>query len=132
MTDEIDAMPAGPEMDALVEKRVMGRLRSHKWRTDGEYHNDPECYRCGQSRITPVSMKCIMPYSTSDAAALEVWKKISEPGLAENTNEYNTIQRTKDGYSVGYTYYEYFDVVNAPTFALAVCRAVLKAIKDTK
>ncbi len=103
---DIDALPAGLEMDALIAERVMG------WKS----------YKKGD-----VLHLGIPPYSTDDAAALEVWKIISTRGA----RPMDAITRFRDGpYRVGgLSRLEFWEEATAPTLALAICRAALRSMR---
>lgn len=107
---DIDAMDPGPEMDFLVAERVMG-------------------VRYIRDRALPRDIDPAPPYSTSDAAALEVFK-----GLARKGNDDDD---AKSVWAIGYEAererwwctWEYDrDGASAPTLALAICRAALKSL----
>jgi hypothetical protein len=80
-SDEIDSMPAGPEMDRLVAERVIQLTECDEWRLQHITEMGPIYFHdlpltsaehlggCRPKGWTP-------PYSTSDAAALEIVKKI--------------------------------------------------------
>jgi len=107
-TDDIDKMEAGPEMDALVAKRVM--------------KIEPPEMRIGPMRFGKPTMTAQWtpkPYSTHILAAWEVIEK-----LQGNTTV--ALYRVDGGsviYGVKNKRYS-----EAPTAPLAICRAALKAV----
>jgi hypothetical protein len=124
-------MEAGPEMDQLILAEVFREPCPHHV-LDNEIelsHGGFLCSKCQLHLYTSdeVGTWCRPPYSTSDAAALEVARKLSprfrlslsqEPGdvwLCQLTPA--TEADDPDDEHFGY----------ATTLALAICRAALKA-----
>ena len=121
-TVNIDTMPAGREMDALVAEKVMGMKVSKKgglrWRVN---------------RRTELLSK----YSTSISAAWEVVEKLKDAmstiGMAGTFNMEFDLESGQ--WEVGYTDLDYDKgwcwedgwPVMADTAPLAICRASLKA-----
>jgi len=116
---EIDAMPAGPEMDASIAAFVM-RLDDVKTYPDGRV-----LYRKVEDLGPAVATTWVKvpSYSTSDAAALEVLKS---ERLAVAPAE-------GSGWAAGYgewygSGFEFDPSGRGDTPALAICRAALKAV----
>lgn len=143
--DEIDAMQAGREMDALIAEKVTGWKAQHlPGKCDGKYfircgacgaYGHGNCYGNGEGQI---QIKCgehvscwekaeLPAYSTEIAAAWKIVEKmhmtVYTPGSSYSSGEYDSFSRglyaaeTQDG--------ENGDGDTAP---LAVCRAALKWI----
>lgn len=86
--DEILAMPAGREMDALVAEHVMGLLNVHKYNGEWIHTRNP---------IPFVGAPIVEYYSTDIAAAWEVVDKIMDPKLM--TREmFERMSNSKFGY----------------------------------
>jgi hypothetical protein len=114
---DIDTMEAGPEMDAGIAQKVMGQIveRVHKLTAAGI--EKPWAIRTG-TKFSPIP-----PYSTDDAAALEVFRRV----VASEVGGKRVWRLTfgDGGWSCTWEYDS--DGADAPTFALAICRAALKA-----
>lgn len=145
--DTILAMEAGPELDALVDKRLMAdswdfqcpECGSHHFGTNasddsGSCHDEfgRGCRWCGPRE----ACKRIESYSTDIAAAWEVVEKLVKPGHynelsyhhdGENLDEPNLLafmsMSLRDSYCVCAT---------APTAPLAICRAALLTTLEAK
>lgn len=137
MTEEqIGALPAGFEMDALVGRHVMG-ARKHQWVDGlgivgvlGDYEG---CSRCRRGRYewdkgvrsSPrEEEECVLPWSTNIAAAWEVveigcyrfeLQSDLEFGYVASFGEFSGTWK-RSGY--------------ARTAPLAICRAALKAVME--
>lgn len=142
MTD-IDTLPAGRELDALVAEKVMGLMdhgarEQHEWGDDfdvPDYHSGHCCKWCGVYEPTCGCPKddvgpCVkepQPYSTSIAAAWDVVEKMSSDHGYWMTLQHETdgsgpialCQFSKDGSPTIHAY--------GDTAPLAICRAALKA-----
>ena len=110
-----EELDAGPEMDKLVAERIFGR---------GVRSKITESLRCYvYSGDDP---DIVPPYSTDDAAALEVFKKFQggfDNGVAKGMRRevwYGCTLFDKSGEML---------YAEAPTLALAICRAALKAVE---
>jgi hypothetical protein len=118
---DFDMMPAGRQMDAAVAHRVMGW---DVWTKDGEYfdreHASEQHERIMRGEV-PESLHNVPPYSTDDAAALEVLKALP----AAVIHWYR--QNSPEAVSVVTGPYNAEIVAHGPTLALAICRAALKA-----
>ena len=101
--DEIERMPAGPEMDAMVAEKVMG-CRGLFRHSDGT----PLC-ECHGLRPVP-------RYSTSIAAAWEVVRKARSICI-DRGRDYATYQCCFNG-----------SISVADPAPLAICRAALKGV----
>ena len=138
---EIEALPAGPEMDALVAEKVMGWAPLDPETTEclaGVHKRDKGC---AYEYTHPVTRQGCPRYSTSDAAALEVLKKLVERFEEVDLNFRRWTEDQVDmepTLQVGQEWYcgaedhdmksGIFYASGAPTLALAICRAALKAV----
>lgn len=125
---DIDTMPAGPELDRLVAERVMGfqYIEFHPWDDDSEdgtydYWQDGERVLARNS-IGAEHHKCaVWQPSTNNAHAIEVLvaKKAWEPRVGWN-----------DEVHAWFCDFEKMPFGNsaADTIALAICRALLRAV----
>jgi hypothetical protein len=118
--EEIDALQPGPELDMLVAKDVMKWIGFYVAAEARCAHGIPPA-----AKAFEVNGICIPPYSTSDATALEVLKKI---GLARRCNLHVGLRPYVD--VIFFDPYEVLPQVlaRADTVALAICRAALKAV----
>lgn len=107
--DEILAMPAGRDMDALVGEYVFG------WEKGTFPVYEPMKSKHGDYMVRPISN-----YSTDISAAWDVVEKLKESSLWLDLNT------SPDGCQVGFA--DYF--VFADTAPLAICRAALLAVAD--
>ncbi len=131
---DIDALPAGVEMDALIAEKVMG------WKPNAKHPNliGDGWWDCGNGEFSPMAFT--PPYSTDDAAALEVFKKTPKPEYAEilvihfnpagkpepsHSPIYEVGWQTGDDLGLGFVDGQRG---KADTLALAICRAVLRAV----
>ncbi len=156
---EIDAMPAGAELDALVAKDVMGLDDAPTYEAmvaeaESVWKEQPECrwfhalggfdaWKDKHGAIIATA-RAIPPYSTSDAAALEVLKLICKtdpgPDWCEWSGKFIWVsdEYEDDPASGGWI----CELQSLPvlriakrvlrsdgeTIALAICRAALKAV----
>jgi hypothetical protein len=97
-------MEAGPELDALVAEKVMG------WTPQPDGRHDPD------------NSGVVFRPSTSDAAAVEVLRKKGADDAWSATIEMDPRQK-----SIVWRANVDLEHATAPTFALAICRAALKA-----
>lgn len=152
--DEILAMPAGPELDALVAERVMGLCPHRAWRntgparepsTDrgraawallGPYGDRVECLECEEVRVLAMGQLAVIvedpaPYSADISAAWEVMEKLKERAIDATLAWQGASTACGEGW--------WFGVIDAtgdycgldglgeaaPTAPLAICRAAL-------
>ena len=126
---DIDNMPAGREMDALIAEKVMGwrvHFRNTAWWVKAEDEKEAIVkkvgFACGNDRFMP---------STDIAAAWKVAEKVGE--------KYDcVIFRDRDTDKKPYCQFVYCDngdedtfeeyIAEAETVPLAICRAALKAV----
>jgi hypothetical protein len=118
--EQIDAMPAGREMDALVAEKVMGFVVMRHRDVDGQHieHNPDELMR-GPDGEAPryAYMVPVDHYSTDIAAAWEVVEKlVSEQGLHLWWHNVWLVDFALSG------------AQRAETAPLAICRAALKTV----
>jgi len=137
--EEIMAMPAGREMDALVAEKVMGADLAKLWWFDDEedvclglcYFHIDEARNCGwldngksadECRESRTYREICPAYSTDIAAAWEVFKFFGVQGAVyfSGTDWWCEIQP-----EVGGEYAKSPEEVSAP---LAICRAALLAL----
>jgi hypothetical protein len=143
----IDDMPAGPEMDALVAEKVFCVKRAehpeHLWylhkdgtrddcAMDNDFHSGPCCQRCGYSFCLSCKnegrerggLPCIddaLPsYSTTFAAAGKVLEKFKWFTLTSFPSGCPEVTRYDCGLAVPNVY------GHGETMPLAICRAALK------
>lgn len=144
--EEILAMEAGPEMDALVAEKIMGwkRVQPPKWDYDGPLPDQGEVlaspclielinngeYKWPPKGVIPFTFFINKRYSTDMAAAWEVVEKFTANG------EFARIERGTTGglgcpviphWEVGLSKDGYCYWSKAPTAPLAICRAALLA-----
>lgn len=139
---DIDTMPAGRELDALIAEKVMGLPRH-----DLDYHRqkclpistDTEPGYCSTERrgTDVTSKRCrIRPYSTDIAAAMEVWHKAFPVGPNDKSGFPGVIQRDDNWcFTLFYANGEpmlqddgvRLLIAKADTAPLSICRAALKA-----
>lgn len=124
MTSSVDSYPAGPALDTLVAEKVMG-LRVFRDPSGCGWTWEGRPFEVGRRPYEPVP---IPRYSTSDAA-LEIL-----PSLIKKY-EVIHIGCGADGFALTYpkqiehtTIDEDVLLSEAPTLALAICRAALKAV----
>lgn len=109
---EIDAMPAGREMDCLVAEKVMGWQRAPEYQFPNWLRPDG-CW---------VWSSAIMPYSTNIAHAWDVVERITR--VPQSLEELRRAANTK--------FYYWWEANSdlcchsAPEAALLICRAALK------
>lgn len=129
--EQIEAMPAGPEMDALVAERVMG------WWADanGEWNSNPDLPKL-MGVVAPDTSFCDLPVwqpSSDIAAAWEVVEKLSDKLWCELKVNFTSDYKSRAGFTtVGCSGFN-----GRPDFAacgntrtdlpLAICRAALLA-----
>jgi len=124
--ESILAMPAGPEMDALVAERVMG------WTWEpGPYLQDPETPRRAHPQSTRNAPD---PYSTNIAAAWLVVEKLNDKKIAEAGGDWSwpveityICDEGREGWCVQFQ--GRHDAVAEPA-PLAICRAALLTTLD--
>jgi len=139
----IDNMPAGRELDALVAERVMGlkwdpeRCRICGWplamtRDHGCMEGD-----CSMRPVPATRADAPPPYSTDIAAALPVWQKAFPVGSEDRSGFPGLIQRNDGWYcTLFYGNGEPMQQTDgarlwlskAETAPLAICRAALKSV----
>ena len=119
-TIDIDTLPAGREMDALVAEKVMGLERVgylYKYR---EYTESP--------RNVNMSEKDIPSYSTSIAPAWEVVERLHDLEWVVEVTIDNGVGRYCKIWKMGNKGREIiYEELDADTAPLAICRAALKA-----
>ena len=124
----IDEMPAGQEMDALIAEKVMGwkrRKRGGGWLKHGRA-TESICPECGEGQFHP---------SRDIAAAWKVVEKCRENGLVVYVDEIDLVnphkwrctlkQKAEDGCC---SWFEDYD----DDTALAICRAALKFMEQQR
>lgn len=116
-------LKAGPELDALVAEKVMGRVSDHAvypLMGSGE-----GCSVCGRTSLREVGARltggCARPYSTKISAAWEVVEKsdILDRGCLGDDDTGWYVRDCSDRYLV----------TGALTAPLAICLAALKAVR---
>ena len=138
---QIDDMPAGRELDALVAEKVMG-WRITAW-NDGEPWGNREVFPPFEPiNGIPADCDCISHseagepphYSTDIAAAWEVFQKVTDlgyiPAIAQCTSgwacDFWTEEAADETGRVDYIHkFREYGQVSAP---LAICRAALKVV----
>jgi hypothetical protein len=119
---EIDAMPAGREMDALVAEKVMGFVVMRHRDVDGQHiEHGPDEWMRGPDGEAPryAYMVPVDHYSTDIAAAWEVVEKLKPDDWAfrvevlDDGDWWASFSATAESW--------------AGTVPLAICRAALKA-----
>lgn len=124
-------MKPGPELDALVAEKVMGRKREHEFDNDSD---DPTCYYCNaylSSRGRPCAGD--PPYSTDIAAAWEVVEHMIERDMRVNVS---TCYQPDDGTPWICTLERHESQIGDPnkwteyaeTAPEAICKAALAAV----
>jgi len=124
MTTNIDTLPAGRELDALVAERVMG------WSNISRGADGDDAYGWNASlsgHVPPHGRIQIPKYSTNIAAAWEVVEK------RLSTDGHFAFWPSVAGFSVAYHGIRTWDSepvweVWAETAPLAICRAALRAV----
>lgn len=116
--DEIDAMEAGPEMDALVADRVMG-WRVAEWEDGCDYAFDATGFAV--KRLTGYAKKRWRPSIDMGAA----WSVVEHIGLLDHAATLSH-HPNEGGWWVDDNHNHAIQSV-APTAPLAICRAALRA-----
>jgi hypothetical protein len=111
----IDDMPAGLEIDAIVADKVFGFRR---------WEGIPDAFHPKAIRWWQTEQPCDPPpYSTDIAAAWNVFEKIErQPGFVFN----RFIEKKDKSYVVSFDGINYSEAEDAP---LAICHAALKAFE---
>lgn len=146
--DNIDKMPAGREMDALVAEKAMG-YRFHQEPYDNRLFGSVKGL-LGWVSINPDGTEAFgetktgfRDYSTDTGAAFEVVEKVKDRfkdaqfavvyrAAYDDPQKWIAGWRTERTYASGqfflWDWSEIFGYAEADTAALAICRAVLKAL----
>lgn len=130
--DEILNMPAGREIDALIEENIFKSVSCNNWAIQRYY---PEEWirinsSCEHERCHPLGF--VPRYSTDISAAWEVVEKFVEQDCKCHIYRYGNWNK-KDGKRcwqvfLGDNKYNLFPYAEADTAPLAICRAALLAI----
>ena len=116
-TEEIDAIPAGPEMDRLIVERIFGRHVQSFPQTKLGGTPDPEWVQWIEPDNPAAGFAKIPPYSTALSAATDVLFTFSLFEVARDEKGFRADLRSEA--------LEWFEVY-AETLPLAICRAALK------
>lgn len=135
----IDQMPAGPEMDALVAEKVMDwkRLIAAFYKTDGTMEGDPPKSFL-KKRNLPRQKFMIPRYSAEIESAWDVVEKTWPVVPDQKSGFLGFLQHSTGKWGVSYIYSdcslmktttgESVILSLAETLPLAICRAALKAV----
>jgi hypothetical protein len=144
---EILAMPAGPEMDALVAERLGIECLHSNWESYDRPENelsrvysgrDVRCVACGETSVIPFSMNAVITfgpreYSTDIAAAWDVVDSLPDKIGGEGVIGFQVRREARNQWLAGYADVEPYEgegwhlSVEASTAPLAICRAALLA-----
>ena len=125
--EDIDILPAGHEMDALVAEKVMGLSLEHSAFLYQEGVTEAGFY-CSRCRAIQGTVGCAKHYSPNIAAAWQVVEKLSVLGWeikivrSEDTYFGNEVYLRKLGGKVNWEY-----LAGQSEILSAICRAALKA-----
>jgi hypothetical protein len=139
--EQIDALPAGRELDALVHEYIFDTCRcphDSSWLTDSTkgssvfIDDDGKTWRCVTHKKRIFQASEVKPYSTDIAAAWEVVEKVRGERWEMRWVGKKTIDvqgLAEDEY--GLAFRGNLTASWAGTAPLAICRAALKAILST-
>jgi hypothetical protein len=124
-------MPAGPEMDALVAKEVMGYSVDFE-EDHGTAGNGKRIWFVVTGKDDQLSRSTIAKYSTDIKAAWQVAKKMQSSGDVLSLEHRNMIDNAP-GTAIWTAWFRRTDeFARAGTPSLAVCRAALLAIRNSQ
>lgn len=119
-----DQVPAGIELDRLIHERVFSGRIAHTWSPGGEAPRTCAwCRAAWQERWDLMECRTVPPFSTSILAATLLIAHAGFVTLNEQTpGQWNATHRTGSSSASA----------SAETAALAICRAVLKAMDRSR